>query len=616
MISHDLLAPLSLFRDFSPEQRAVIQGLMKPRDVTRGESLVIEGETSDALFIVLHGAFEVVRSGIDGGIAWIRAGEVVGEMGFFAGTPRTATVIATRDATVLELDRDGWEQAAREVPTLATSFLSVLARRLDHTSSRLSNSRLRPNERTIAVVHGGREPIPPLFFERLRNALTASGATVVDDRALRDRFGTLTPNPHDLKQWLNALEWENQLLVYFANPELTDWTRKCVRQADTVVIATRGEAPDGDSNPVESFVRGHHEASSRRLVRVHDQRTGVVTGTAAWLRRYGVDMHHHVALSDDESFHRLVRYLSGNALGFVAGGGGAFGPAHVGIYKAFTERGVSFDAFVGTSVGSAMTAGFAKGHDADYLDKGTHDIFVRHASFKKPTWPKYALLDHKAFDFALQEAYGEHTLIEDCWIPYCAVATNLSTLGTEYIRTGLLWKAVRASSAIPAVLPPVFREDGAMLVDGGVMDNAPLAPMQELKNGPNLVVHFGKSTGQYFNVDYDAIPGRWELLRTLLNPFSRRRLPRAPNPANVLMRSLFVHQNYDLPAGQHDLVLRPPPFPGSSFLDFDRHTEVFHASYEWAKETMEELTRTGDEALAALLEPASTSAAKSLDEAA
>lgn len=153
---------------------------------------------------------------------------------------------------------------------------------------------------------------------------------------------------------------------------------------------------------------------------------------------------------------------------------------------------------------------------------------------------------------------------------------------------------MRASSAIPALLPPVYTEDGMMLVDGGVMDNAPLLPLRELKGGPNLTVHFGRTVPQRFHCRYDDIPGRWGLLGAMLNPFGRRRLPRAPGAASVLMRSLFVHQRYDLPAEPHDLVLRPPRFPGSSFLNFDGHAAVFRASYEWARDLIDELAAAGD----------------------
>jgi NTE family protein len=125
--------------------------------------------------------------------------------------------------------------------------------------------------------------------------------------------------------------------------------------------------------------------------------------------------------------------------------------------------------------------------------------------------------------------------------------------------------------------------------------------MHSLNAGPNVVVHFGLPKFEPFDVDYDSIPGRWALLRRIL--FARHKLPKAPGPVSVLRRCLFSKKSFDLNmVGPHDLVLSPPPFPGSSFLDFDHHTEVFHAAYRWALEKIDELTEQGDPALAAILQ--------------
>ena len=51
-----------------------------------------------------------------------------------------------------------------------------------------------------------------------------------------------------------------------------------------------------------------------------------------------------------------------------------------------------------------------------------------------------------------------------------------------------------------------------MLVDGCLVDNVPLASMHQLKSGPNLVVHFGEPAAEMFDVDYAALPGRFELI--------------------------------------------------------------------------------------------------------
>jgi NTE family protein len=123
--------------------------------------------------------------------------------------------------------------------------------------------------------------------------------------------------------------------------------------------------------------------------------------------------------------------------------------------------------------------------------------------------------------------------------------------------------------------------------------------MRALKGGPNVVVHFGLPRVEPFTVDYDAIPGRWPLIRQML--FSRKKLPPVPGPVNVLRRSLFANKTFDTSwVGPHDLVLAPPPFPGSSFLDFDRHTDVFNAAYHWAIERIDQLTAEEDPAFAAL----------------
>jgi NTE family protein len=340
------------------------------------------------------------------------------------------------------------------------------------------------------------------------------------------------------------------------------------------------------------------------LVRLYDHRSGWVEGTAAWLDRFEVRMHHHVSLEDDLDFRSLHRFLSGKAVGYVAAGGGAFGPAHIGVFKAFAERGATFDILGGASAGAAVLGGFSLRLSPEEIDTGIHDVFVTSRCLRRFTFPRYALLDHLPFDAALRRRY-RGVALEDAWCPYFAVATLLdgSGQGPYLMRRGPLWKAVRASSSLPAVLPPVFTDDGRMLVDGGVVENIPLLSMKTLKTGPNLVVHFGlRGMQQQFAVDYVNIPGRWSLIRQMLTPGGRRRLPALPNPIAVLQRCLVMNQSLALlPVGPLDLVLTVPNLPGASFMDFDRHLEVFQAAYEWCNDQIDALNDQRNPALAAIL---------------
>jgi NTE family protein len=141
-----------------------------------------------------------------------------------------------------------------------------------------------------------------------------------------------------------------------------------------------------------------------------------------------------------------------------------------------------------------------------------------------------------------------------------------------------------------------------MLVDGAVVDNIPLAPMKALKSGPNLIVHFEAPPAPPYTVKYESIPGRWQLLCRMLNPFAREKLPDVPGPVSILRRCFGIHQNpHLLPLEPLDLVLAPPPFPGSSDIDFDRHTEVFEAAYRWCIRHIDRLVAERNRALEAIL---------------
>jgi NTE family protein len=103
-------------------------------------------------------------------------------------------------------------------------------------------------------------------------------------------------------------------------------------------------------------------------------------------------------------------------------------------------------------------------------------------------------------------------------------------------------------------------------------------------------------------VKYENIPGRWQLLCRLVNPFGREKLPEVPGPTSVLRRCVGIHQNPDLlPVESLDLVLAPPAFPGSSAIDFDRHTEVFEAAYRWCNSHIDRLMAERNPALDAIL---------------
>jgi NTE family protein len=458
-----------------------------------------------------------------------------------------------------------------------------------------------PRPRTIALIRAGGSPLRQDFVRRLAATFQGSDRSLLLDAGIAGEVlpSSLRLESADATRALNALEGSYDYVLFVADQDLTAWSEKAIRQADLVLAIGMHEA-DPEPNELERLAMQLLPAEAQRLVLLHDTRRPI-SGTSRWLKVRQIGMHHHVAMDEPGDFNRLYRFISGTALGLVACGGGAYCAAHVGLYKALVQSGITFDMMGGTSGGAAMTAAFAMATGPDDVDRAIHDIFVTNRALRRYTWPRYSLLDHTHFDRQLARYYAGID-IEDLWVPYFAVSTNLSSNDLHRHRTGDLWEAVRASGSVPVLLPPYYTKDGHMLVDGALMDNVPVRVMHELKSGPNVVISFEVPKLQRFDVDYQALPGRRHLMKCAVNPFLRRALPRAPGLGTVLMRSLMAgRQDFDRHLRAGDLLMVPPFPQGIGILDWHRHTELADQSYRWGMQEVARLKVEGHPAMAGVI---------------
>ena len=169
---------------------------------------------------------------------------------------------------------------------------------------------------------------------------------------------------------------------------------------------------------------------------------------------------------------------------FVLSGGGSLGAVQVGMLQALTERQVTPDLLVGTSVG-AVNAAFLAGHGTDPAALGR--LAHTWASVRRrdvfPLQPWRRLLVGAAGRTALCSSHGLARLVADrltfrdlrqAEIPLHVVATDLLTGEEVLLSDGDALSAVLASAAIPGVYPAVVR-DGRTLVDGGLANNAAIS---------------------------------------------------------------------------------------------------------------------------------------------
>lgn len=165
-------------------------------------------------------------------------------------------------------------------------------------------------------------------------------------------------------------------------------------------------------------------------------------------------------------------------LGLTLSGGGAFGAAHVGVLQVLEERGIRPGIVAGTSSGALVGAAYAAGIDSARIEQ----IARRFRWRRIARWtlrPRWALLDSHAVTDAVVALLGEDPRIEDLPRRFAAVTTDVRTRRIVALDTGPLSTALRATMAVPGLLPPV-RVGGRLLADGGMVDNVPFGTAREL----------------------------------------------------------------------------------------------------------------------------------------
>ncbi|HEY0741084.1 MAG TPA: patatin-like phospholipase family protein [Chryseosolibacter sp.] len=156
----------------------------------------------------------------------------------------------------------------------------------------------------------------------------------------------------------------------------------------------------------------------------------------------------------------------------VLGSGGARGIAHIGVIEALEETGHQIISVTGCSMGAVVGGIYAAGFQRDYkewLIKLTKPQVFRLLDF---TLSGQGFLKGERVFSVLQALTGPQN-IEKFKIPFTAVAADMVNDKEVHYREGDLYKALRASIAIPGIFTPVV-QNGQFLVDGGVLNPLPL----------------------------------------------------------------------------------------------------------------------------------------------
>lgn len=174
-------------------------------------------------------------------------------------------------------------------------------------------------------------------------------------------------------------------------------------------------------------------------------------------------------------------------IALVLSGGGARGLAHIGVIEELERRNFEISSIAGTSMGALVGGVFAQGKMEAFknwmftLDK------MKVFSLVDFTFSTNGLVKGDRVLKAMKEFIPDKN-IEELQIDFSATAADITNHKEVVYRTGSLYKAIRASIAIPTVITPVV-ENGAVIVDGGVMNNLPIKNVKRNKGDKLVAVY-------------------------------------------------------------------------------------------------------------------------------
>uniref|UniRef100_A0A2I3H2A1 Patatin like phospholipase domain containing 6 n=1 Tax=Nomascus leucogenys TaxID=61853 RepID=A0A2I3H2A1_NOMLE len=538
--------------------------------------------------------------------------------------PRATTVHAVRDTELAKLPEGTLGHIKRRYPQVVTRLIHLLSQKILGNLQQLQgpfpgsglgvppHSELTnpaSNLATVAVLPVCAEVPMVAFTLELQHALQAIGPTLLlNSDIIRARLGASALDSIQefrLSGWLAQQEDAHRIVLYQTDTSLTPWTVRCLRQADCILIVGLGDQ-EPTLGQLEQMLENTAVRALKQLVLLHREEGAGPTRTVEWLNmRSWCSGHLHLRCprrlfsrrspaklhelyekvfsrrADRHSdFSRLARVLTGNTIALVLGGGGARGCSHIGVLKALEEAGVPVDLVGGTSIGSFIGALYAEERSASRTKQRAREWAKSMTSVLEPvldlTYPVTSMFTGSAFNRSIHRVFQDKQ-IEDLWLPYFNVTTDITASAMRVHKDGSLWRYVRASMTLSGYLPPLCDpKDGHLLMDGGYINNLPADIARSM--GAKTVIAIDTDLSTYG----DSLSGWW-LLWKRLNPWADK--VKVPDMAEIQSRLAYVscvRQLEVVKSSSYCEYLRPP-IDCFKTMDFGKFDQIYDVGYQYGK---------------------------------
>ncbi|KAI6653531.1 Neuropathy target esterase [Oopsacas minuta] len=598
-----------------------------------GVVLYKQDDSSDSAYIVLSGrlrSFIANEKGNKELIEEFGRGDIVGMVEVMTKSPYATTVYAIRDTHLVSLPTGLLNWIKVKAPQVVYRLIQLLGEKVLGSykkvpvANKLPSSDLQyflgnKNVSTVAIIAANSNVPISRFSEWLLLATNKFGSSrLLSSYSVQKSFSqNLFKIAHDYHfiTWLERQEEDSELLLYQADARLTSWTKRCLRQADCILIVDTAE--NGPTiGPIVKQLNTTQNLVQRALVLLHRESTVIPKGTASWLKEVGycsgrfhircpdylfqeIDQNPESETDDDENMFkrisprsdicRLARWLTGSSVGLVLGGGGARGGAHVGVIKALMESDIPIDIVGGTSMGACIGAMLCQARDYRQVEEMSSDLFKSLSKHWRQitdvTIPFTSVLTGSHFNNIIRTALGDH-MIEDLWIPFFCITTDISENRMRVHQNGPLWPYVRASMTLTGYFPPICEpHEGNLLVDGGYLNNLPADVIKIL--GAKTVIAVDVSSevvNNFTNYGY-SLSGWWILWKKWVPFTGKINIPSMGDIQRGLTFVASVQQLDEVKASDCEYIR--PSLGRFGLLQFSSHNELVDIGHDKMKSIAE-----------------------------
>ncbi|XP_042573098.1 patatin-like phospholipase domain-containing protein 6 isoform X3 [Cyprinus carpio] len=604
--------------------------------VEAGRALYRQDDQSDCTYIVLNGRLRSVIRKANGKkelVGEYGRGDLIGVVEALTRQPRATTVHAVRDTELVKLPEGTLNNIKRRYPQVVTRLIHLLGQKilgnLQQPRGPFSSSALglpsvasspdvtnpASNLSTVAVLPVCDDVPINAFNLELSHALSAIGPTLLlTSDIIRERLGASaldSIHEYRLSGWLAQQEDINRIVLYQTDSGMTPWTQRCIRQADCILIVGLGDQEPA-LGELEQMLENTAVRALKQLVLLHREDGPGPSRTVEWLNmRSWCSGHLHLKCprrvfsrrspsklrevyekvfektADRHSdFSRLARVLTGNSIALVLGGGGARGCSHVGVIKAMEEAGIPIDIVGGTSIGSFIGALYAEERSAVRVKQRAREWSKAMNSVFKTvldlTYPITSMFSGSAFNTSISKVF-EDKQIEDLWLPYFNVTTDITASAMRVHKDGSLWRYVRASMTLSGYLPPLCDpKDGNLLMDGGYINNLPADIARNMGTKTVIAIDVGSQDETDLCNYGDSLSGWW-LLWKRINPWAEK--VKVPDMAEIQSRLAYVSCVRQLEVVKKSAYCEyiRPPIDRFKTMDFGKFDEIYDVGYQHSK---------------------------------